>query len=304
MKENFQTPLTWNAEADRRFATSALGLELSSLLRDGSASQRALSGFVLRDPMFVATHGIEELAAATGTSASSVSRYVRDLGLAGFSEFRSCIAAMVSELIAPVAKLDASIRDLDKRSQGVELSIEVTGSNIDALKSPQTAEYIRIACGDIRAARRVFVIGFGLSAHLAAMLVLSLQPYRDEVINVAQYGGTESAAARAMSIGEGDVLVAISFPRYSRDVVEIVRYARDKKAKIVAITDSPAAPLAQFADRLLLAPSRHPVLSATNVPAMAIIEALASDFMLADPDNVRRAEQLAKAISSYLTEGD
>ncbi|NVD41950.1 MurR/RpiR family transcriptional regulator [Ensifer sp. HO-A22] len=304
MKENFQTPIAWNAEADRRFATSPLGRELSKLLHSGSTSQRALSGFVLRDPMFVATHGIEDLAAATSTSASSVSRYVRDLGLAGFSEFRSSIAALVSELIAPVAKLDASIRDLDKRNQGVELSIEVTGSNIDALKSPQTAEYIRLACGDMKAARRVFVIGFGLSAHLAAILVLSLQPYRDEVINVAQYGGTESAAARAMSIGEGDLLVAISFPRYSRDVVEIVRYARDNKARIVAITDSPAAPLAPLADRLLLAPSRHPVLSASNVPAMAIIEALASDFMLADPENVRRAEKLAKAISSYLTEGD
>ena len=302
MKENFHKSSSWTADADRRFATSSIGVELGKSLQAGSSSQQALASFVLRDPVFVATHGIEDLASSTGTSPSSVSRFVRGIGLASFSDFRSAVASVVSELIAPVAKLDASIKSGDQTDQGVGASLGAASANATALLTDESLEHIRDCCARLVAARRVYVVGFGISAHLAAMLVLFLQPYRDEVINVAQYGGTESAAARMVSVGAEDVLVAISFPRYSRDIVDLVRYARDKRASVISISDSPASPLAKLSDQLLLAPSKHPVLSSSNVAAISIIEALAASFMLADADNVARAEQLAKALSSYLAD--
>lgn len=128
-----------------------------------------------------------------------------------------------------------------------------------------------------------------------------MQPYRENVINVAQYGGTESAAARLMSVTSGDLLVAISFPRYSLDVVDMVRYACDNGARIVALTDSIASPIARYAEDLLLEPAQHQVISSSNVPAMVLIEALVSEYLLTDPDNLKRAEKLATAIATYLT---
>jgi DNA-binding MurR/RpiR family transcriptional regulator len=300
MKTDFHRQATWNADADRQFSSSPLGRKIATFLRDGSSSQRQLSEFVLRDPVFVATRGIEDLAAATTISASTISRYVRDLGLANYAEFRSTVGETVTELIAPVTKLNATMRDERQRNSAVEMSIAAAEFHIAALRDPQTAELVRSTAKTLSSATRIYAIGFGFSAHLAAMLTLALQPYRENVINVAQYGGTESAAARLMSVTEGDLLVAISFPRYSRDVVDMVRYARDNGARIVALTDSSASPIAQYADDLLLAPAQHPVISSSSVPAMVLIEALVSEFLLADPDNVKRAEKLATAIASYL----
>lgn len=271
------------------------------LLKDGSTSQRQLSEFILRDPVFVATRGIEDVAEATAISTSTISRYVRDLGLSSYGEFRATVGETVSALIAPVTKLNATMSDERQRKGAVESSLAAAEVHVGALQDPRTAELVRSISKEIGKAKRVYTLGFGFSAHLAAMLTLGLQPYRNDVINVAQYGGTESAAARLMAITRGDLLVAFSFPRYSKDVVDLVRYARENGAHIVIITDSSAAPIASFADGLLLAPAQHPVISSSNVPALVLIEAVVSDFLLADPENLKRAERLARAISSYLT---
>ncbi len=143
-------------------------------------------------------------------------------------------------------------------------------------------------------------MGFGLSAHVAALLVLGLQPFRPQVSGVVEFGGTEVAAGRLMGIGPDDLLIAITFPRYASDVVQLVRYARDRGARVVALTDSPAAPIAPLADRVLFAPADHPTLSSSMVAAVAIAEALVAAVMLSDPANAERASLLETAIGGYL----
>ncbi|WP_426233416.1 MurR/RpiR family transcriptional regulator [Pararhizobium sp. DWP3-4] len=203
-----------------------------------------------------------------------------------------------------MAKLNATMRDEQQRSNAVDMSIAAAELHIASLRDLQTAELVRSIAKTLASATRVYAIGFGFSAHLATMLTLALQPYRENVVNVAQYGATESAAARLMSVTEGHVLVAISFPRYSRDVVDMVRYARDNGARIVTLTDSSASPGARYADDLLRAPAQHPVISSSSVSAMVLIEELVSEFLLADPNNLKRAEKLAAAIASYQATND
>ena len=79
--------------------------------------------------------------------------------------------------------------------------------------------------------------------NLAALLALDLQPFCRQAINVVEFGGTEVAAGRLMNIGPKDLLIAISFPRYASDAVMLTRYARDRCAHVIALTDSMASPL-------------------------------------------------------------
>lgn len=292
---------SWSAEADRRFNSSPLGQKVLALLKEGSPSQRGLSEFILRDPIFVATHGIEDVAKNSTISASTISRYVRDLGLSGYAEFRAAVGETVHALIAPVNKLGA---ELDKASNGqgaAEASLGNGLRSIEALTDPETARTIREVAQLIKNARNVWVMGFGLSSHLAAMLTLGLQPYRDGVVNVVQYGGTEVAAGRLMSAGHGDLLIALAFPRYSADVTDLANAAKRAGADVVALTDSIASPLAAVTDTLLLAPAPHPLLPSSCLPALALIEALVSEFLVSDPAHVERAGRLAAAMAAYLS---
>jgi DNA-binding MurR/RpiR family transcriptional regulator len=292
----------WAAGAVRNFADSPLGQEVLTQLREGSRSKRALSEFVLRDPVFVATHGIEDVSRVSGISPSTISRYVRDLGLDNYSAFRAGVAGTVHALIAPVTKLESRLAEGEAGASPITASIMAAASQLEALGDPVTGEAVQTATKMLREARQVWVMGFGLSAHLAAILTLGLQPYREGVVNVVQYGGTEVAAGRLMSAGEGDLVVAISFPRYSKDVTDLARIAGSNGAKLIALTDSPAAPLAQACHHLMLAPAQHPILSSSCLPGLATIEALLSDFLLSDPAHVKRAGRLAAIMSAYLAD--
>lgn len=291
----------WSAESDRRFFATPLGRRVRGLLDGGSPSQKKLSEFVLRDPVFVATHGIEEVSKETGVSASTLSRYVRDLGLERYTDFRAAVADVVRDLIAPVAKLREEMTR-EERGGGAERSLAAGRHNVEALGGTETADRIRAVVRHLAAAGNVWVMGFGLSAHLAAMLTLGLQPYRDGVIQVVEFGGTEAAAARMMAIGPRDVLVALSFPRYSSEVASLIRYAGARGARVVAITDSTASPIAGLAHDLLLAPAAHPVLSSSGLAALAVVEALVAEFLLSDERHVERARLLATAMSDYIAE--
>lgn len=295
--------MRWSAGASRGFAESSLGRQVLNSLRTGSKSKRSLSEFILRDPVFVATHGIEDIARASGISISTISRYVRDLGLDGYAAFRSGVAGHVHALIAPVAKLESHLSGGAQDAPAAS-SLAAAQAQMAALIDDSTLQAVVEVAQMLGKAPQIWVMGFGLSAHLAAMLSLGLQPYRDGVVNVVQYGGTEVAAARLMSIGAGDVVVAITFPRYSSDVKELALMAQSMGAKIVALTDSPAAPLAQSCDHLLLAPAQHPVLPSSCLPGLALIEALLSEFLLSDPANVGRAKRLATIMSAYLADGE
>jgi DNA-binding MurR/RpiR family transcriptional regulator len=152
----------------------------------------------------------------------------------------------------------------------------------------------------ILAAETVYTLGFGISAHLAAILALNLQPFCRQSINIVEYGGTEVAAGRLMNIGPKDLLIAISFPRYASDAVMLTRYARGQCAHVIALTDSMASPLTQWAHDVLIAPATHPVLSGSYAPALLLIEALTTSLMVNGENQVKQAQKLTEAISAYL----
>ena len=158
--------------------------------------------------------------------------------------------------------------------------------------------------GRLTKASTVYIMGFGLSAHLAGMLALHLEPFCSHVVEVVGYGGTEVAAGHLANITEKDVLIVISFPRYALDVIRLTQFARMHSTCIIAITDSAASPIAQLGDYLLLAPSNHAVLPSSSTAAVAVIEALVSSIMVSNKKNVEKAQRLSEALAAYLHDAD
>lgn len=285
------------------FAATPVGQALLQALNDSdtpaASSTRAIAEAVLRHPLRTAALGIEELAAQAGVSTASVSRFARQIGFAGYPALRAAIADGLQSVLQPVEKLRASI----ERGGGPAPAQDSLASAVARVQSAAAGLEAATVDGlvhELTAARAVYVMGFGLSSHVAGALALGLQPFCAQVITVVEYGGTEVAAGRLMNIGAEDVLIVISLPRYAVDVVRLTQYARDRRARVVAITDSPASPLAPLADRTLFAPADHPVLPSSFVAPLAVAEALVAALMVSNRRNVTKAERLTDAISSYL----
>lgn len=281
------------------FANSALGRALREQHAGGSASNRVIAEHLLRNPVLGSSLSIEDLAAASGVSTATLSRFARALGYSGFPELRAALAETLQGVLRPVEKLRGALSRQDG-DDPLRTSLQDSLANLRATAEGLDPAALGRIVSRLSGAGCVYVLGFGLSAHLAALLTLGLQPFCRQLINVVEYGGTEIAAGRLMNVGPGDMLIAISFPRYATDAIHLARYAQDRGAGIVALTDSMASPLAPLADEMLIAQSAHPVLSSSNVGALLAIEALVTAFMVSDNENVEKAARLTDAISAYL----
>ncbi len=292
--------------ADTAFAQSALGLKLRQVLVDGRGSNVTIADFLLRNPVRATAWGIEELAANTQTSTATLSRFARTLGFSGFAALRSGMADALQTALQPAFQPVNKLRDaLQRKTEGsnnpvIAESLEASLANLQAAAVGLNPALLISTAHKILAAETVYTLGFGISAHLSAMLALDLQPFCRQAINVVEFGGTEVAAGRLMNIGPKDLLISISFPRYASDAVMLTRYARDRCAHVISLTDSMASPLTAWSHDVLIAPATHPVLSSSYSAALLVIEALVTSLMISGDNQVNQAEKLTEAISAYL----
>jgi DNA-binding MurR/RpiR family transcriptional regulator len=293
-------PVPPSASPDVGFAASSLGQSLLRVLAGGSASNRAIADYVLRNQVRVTALGIEELADACAVSTATISRFARDLGFKNYAAMRGAVAETLQSVLQPVEKLR---RTIARRTAKVSPALESLGYAEAALTATSRAlagtQIDRIGAV-LTKARTVYVLGFGLSSFLAGALAMHLQPFCRHVVEVAASGGTEVAASHLATVTARDVLVVVSLPRYTLDAASLTRFARDAGATIVSITDSPASPLAELGHHVLYAHSAHPVLPSSSSAALAVIEALVVALMTSNKANVAKAARHTEAIAAYL----
>ncbi|KAB0326918.1 MurR/RpiR family transcriptional regulator [Janthinobacterium sp. PLB04] len=292
------------ASPDAAFAQSPLGQALMHVLAGGSASQRQIADYLLRNQMRVTALGIEELADSCQVSTATISRFARDIGQKNYSAMRGAMAETLQSLLQPVDKLRRTIERRARTTSPITESLEYAAANIAATSAALSPHAMQAVVRRLTRARVVYVMGFGLSANLAGMLVQHLQPFCPHVVEVVGIGGSEVAAGHLVNLTAHDVLVVISFPRYTLDCIGLASFARDRGACIVALTDSPASPLAELADHALYAQSTHPVLPSSASTALAMIEALAVALMVSNKKNVEKAARLSEVIAAYLYGGE
>ena len=304
-KRSFSPPAT-STPAELTLADSEIGGRLRAMLmsEDCSPSNRAIADFLLRNPVRATVLGIEELAANAQTSKATLSRFARSIGLSGFAALRSEMATVLQGILQPMQKLRTAVDRNDADGSGGQTTASQSlQSNLhNANSTAQGLDCVALvqAAAMLGKAKTVYVMGFGFSSHLAAMLSLHLQPLFPNLVNVVEFGGTETAAGRLMNIGRDDVLIVISFPRYSIHAVQLTRYALDRGAQTLAITDSIASPLAEMATASFIAMSVHGVFPSSHVSGLMVIEALVSTLMVRDKTAVSKASKLTEAMSSYL----
>lgn len=286
--------------ADVAFAESVLGQLLTGVLTEGSRSSRSIADFIMRNSLRVAALKIDDMAYACEVSTATISRFARDNGFANYAAMRSAIAETLHTEMQPVEKLRLSIEHRKSFIGQGEESMEYARANLATTHSALSQREMDQVVQKLSDARTVYVLGFGLSSHLAGLMAMHLQPFCRHVVEAAAQGGTEVAAAHLANIGSGDVLVVISFPRYALDVVRLAHYARDHKAIVIALTDAPASPLVAVSEHALFANSVHPVLPSSTTAAVAVIEALVVSLMVSNKGNVDKAARLTAAISTYL----
>ena len=274
--------------------------KLTELAPDLQPSLRKVADFILRHPLKAATLTIEEMAQETGTSPSAVNRLAKVMDLGGYTGLKTELVASLQQMVSPVDKLRNELEQRAGGEFGLHEQIRNASSNLGAAGSNNPATSFEAFVDSLIKARKIFVLGFGNSAYLAGLAAATLMPFCADATAISMEGGNENAAYRLAAITDQDVLLAIALPRYSLDTLQLARFAKERGATVLAITDSPASPLSTLAEHVLFAPADHPVLTSSNIAVLALIEGLVAGVMARNKEAVKLATELTESVMSYL----
>lgn len=207
-----------------------------------------------------------------GVSESTVVRFVLEFGFEGYPEFQRALQEFIRTKLTSVQRIEVT----DNLIGNSSVLDKVLGSDIEKIKS--TLEGIdRVsfdeAVKQIISAKNIYILGMKASSYLAGFLNHSLRMIFDNVRLIQTTSGSETFE-QMMNVGEGDVVIAVSFPRYSKSVIRGAGYAKKAGADIIAITDSEGSPLAEHASQLLVAQSDMASFADSLVAPMSVINAL------------------------------
>jgi len=263
-------------------------------------AHRKMADYVLRNPFRAATLRIEELAGEVGVSVATANRFARALGFDGYPQFRAELAKGYESTLAPVERLRHELQRPSSCLSTMAGALEEDLHNLEATRQSLSAEVCTRAVDLILAARRVLVLGFGSSAYLAGLLQHGLDAYCPGVQSLAQAGGPTHAARQLSRVGSGDLVIAIAFPRYLDDTVQLAALARTQGAQMLALTDDATSPLVPLADVVLYIRANRQFAAASNAAVLAMIEALCGAVAYRANDSLNAAQHLTQSVMPWL----
>jgi DNA-binding MurR/RpiR family transcriptional regulator len=230
-------------------------VQIRSLLPNLAPVEQRVAQAVLDDPAGVAWRSISELARSCGTSATSVVRFCRAIGLRGYPELRLALAGAVAHDDA--ASVVAASSDIDPDDDPLTITKKIAYA--DAAAVTETASRLDVGAlvkvvDVLAAANRIDIYGVGASGLVAVDLQIKLQRIARPAY---AWPDPHMAATSAALRGKGDVAVGLSHTGTTVDTIDALTEARAHGATTVAITNFPWSPITEVADFVLLTAARE-----------------------------------------------
>lgn len=262
-----------------------------------SKGQRLIANYILSHYEKAAYLTAYKLGMLVGVSESTVVRFAIELGYEGYPAFQHSLQEIIRNRLTSFQRIEVTNSLIGEGNVLDKVLLS------DAEKIRHTMEEIDHASFDtaidrIISAKNIYIIGVRSSSALAGFLHYNFRMIFDNVRFVQTTSGSEMFE-EIMRIGEGDVMIAISFPRYSKRIINAVEYARAKKADVVALTDSKASPIAEFANQLLIAQSDMASFVDSLVAPLSIINAMIVAVSRKKEDLTERLRALEEVWDRY-----
>ncbi len=257
---------------------------MTARMPEFSKGQRLIASYILEHYDRAAFMTASKLGAIVKVSESTVVRFADELGFSGYPELQKALQELAKTQLTAAERLAMADNLLDRETILDKVLLS------DAEKIRHTLEGLDRsafygAVEKIVSARNIYILGVRSSAALANFLTFNFRMMFDNVRAVEGASGTE-VFEQILNIGKEDVLIAISFPRYSKRTIRAVSYAHDAGAGVVSISDSAESPLAPHSDHLLVAKSDMASFVDSLVAPLSIINAMVAAVSMYRQDEV------------------
>ncbi len=246
--------------------------KIESALPKMSKGHKLIAAFILEHYDKAAYMTASKLGATVGISESTVVRFADELGFDGYPALQHSLREIVRNKLTTLQRIEIT----NNRIGNNDILDKVVCSDIDKLRitlDKINHDHFNSAVDAIVSADNIYIVGMRSSSTIAAFMSFYFNLIFDNVRCVTGSTGSE-IFENIMRISDKDVMIGISFPRYSKRCINAVQYAKSQGAHVIALTDSGISPIAELADSLLLAESDMASFVDSLVAPLSIINAI------------------------------
>ena len=268
-----------------------------------SKSHRRIAEYILQHYDKAVFMTAAKLGEMVNVSESTVVRFAVALGYEGYPELQQALQELVRQRLTATQRFETSsdISQEEVLSTVLKADMQNIRSTIDGIDNAAFLRAVQVISG----ARRIYILGLRSAAPLAQFAGYYLHYIFDDVRVVA--AGSTDVFEAISRIEASDVLLGISFPRYSSRTIEAMSFARSRHAQVIGLTDGPMSPLHEVADICLSMRTDMASFVDSMAAPMSVINALIVALGIQNREALnarfKQLEEVWDAYSVYMNEG-
>jgi DNA-binding MurR/RpiR family transcriptional regulator len=212
------------------------------------------------------------LGEVVGVSESTVVRFATHLGYKGYPEFQKALEELVRDKLNAADRTEITYGRIN-RSKVLESVLTSDAEKIQSTLNQIDENVFNLAVETILSAKHIYVIGIRSCAPLASFLSFYLTMMFENV-HLIQTNSASEIFEQMVRIGRDDVIIGISFPRYSMRTLKAMEFANNRSAKVITLTDSVHSPMNLYSSCNLIADSDMASIVDSLVAPLSVINAL------------------------------
>ena len=252
-----------------------------------TVAQEKVMNYILQHQEKVAFMTASKLSRSAGVSEATVIRLAQILQYSGYPAMQQALRANLQNRFSTVTRIEKTVKHVRNARDVLTKVMQEDFHNLSQTLIDISARTFQQAVSEMQQARRIFVVGLRGSHAPALMLTLYLRFIKKDTHLLIP--GIEDIWMNIRNIGPDDLVIGISFPRYTRMTVELIEYASRQNTRVGAITDSPLSPLAKYADWVLTVHSQLDSYIESFTAAMSLVNALLTALSIQNPDETIQA---------------
>lgn len=250
--------------------------DILSVLQDQrpgfSKGQKRIADYILTSYDKAAFMTASRLGKTVNVSESTVVRFAAELGYDGYPAMQRALREMIRNKLTAMQRIEVS-NDRMGNEDILPMVMHADAENIRLTMEEVDKVSFDHAVNALLEARKIYIMGVRSASALSSFLGFYFNMMFENVV-VAHTNSSSELFEQILRIGQGDVIIGISFPRYSKRTVKAMQYAKDRGATAIAITDSEVSPLVETADHVLLAKSDMASFVDSLVAPLSLVNAL------------------------------
>ncbi len=213
-----------------------------------------------------------KLGETVGVSESTVVRFATHLGYKGYPEFQKALEEQVKNKLNSVQRMEVTYGRINQ-SKILDTVMRADAEKLHSTLSKIDEHVFDLAVETILNAKHIYIIGLRSCAPLASFMAFYFNLIFDNV-RLIQTSSASEIFEQMVRVGRDDVVIGISFPRYSMRTLKAMEFANNRSAKVITLTDSVHSPMNLYSSCNLIADSDMASIVDSLVAPLSVINAL------------------------------